>query len=211
MRRIPTIAALALAAALSLAAACSDDGPVAPTDDLGIESITAGEVVSADGLRDLSPVDRERVREILETARASLRMLRDAVRNGNLDLEQARTRARQVHADAIDALSEILTDDQLAVLRARLRRGPAAGPGPGGPPPGERPDLDLTDEQRVALDALHEELRTFVDRVRAAVRAGEMTAAEGRDLVRERAAQTRREACGILTDGQRAEVPFCAT
>lgn len=55
MRRTVTIAALALAVA------CFEDGPVTPADDLGIEEIGEGDVVAAVDLTDLSDADRERV------------------------------------------------------------------------------------------------------------------------------------------------------
>lgn len=197
MRRTITIAALALA--LPVAAACSDDGPIAPADDLGIEGIAESEVVAAADLTDLTDADRERVREILRASRESLRALREAVRAGERTIDEARAEARRIHDATIAALSEILTDDQIARLRARLHAGP----------PGDRPDLDLTEEQRTAIAALHEELRTFVAEIRAAVRAGEISAREGRARVRRQAAETRAAACRILTEEQRAEVPFC--
>ena len=201
MRRTITIAALALALPL---AACSDGGPVGPVDDLGIEGISESEIAAAGDLGDLSDADRKRVRGILREAREALRALRERVRSGELDLETAREEARALHEETLDALSEILTDDQIDRLRQRLRRGPSTGP------PGERPDLDLTDEQRAAIDALHEEMRALLAAVRAAVRAGEITAEEGRARIRTRAVELRAAVCAILTGEQRAEVRFCA-
>lgn len=206
MRRMITIAALALA--LPFAVACSDDGPLAPAGDLGIEGIGEGEVVAVADATDLSDADRERIREILRSGRESILRLREAVRGGDLTVEEARARARRVHDDTIAALSEILTDDQIARLRARLRHGPRDDRP--NDPPGERPDLELTEEQRAAIGALHEEMRAFLAEVRAAVRSGEITAREGRAMVRERAAELRAEVCGILTEDQRTDVPFCA-
>lgn len=201
MRR--TIAALAVV--LPLAAACSEDGPVGPAGELGIEGISESEIVAAADMTDLTRADRERVREILRTARESLRALREAVRNGNVTIEEARTRARMIHDDTIAALSGIVSDDQIARLLDRFRHGPRVGP------PRARPDLDLTEDQRTAIGVLREELRTFVAEIRAAVRAGEMEAGEGRARVRERAAETRAAVCEVLTDEQRSEVRFCSS
>jgi len=197
MRR--TVGMLGLLLVFPLAAACSDDGPVAPEDDLGIEGIRETEVVAVDGLADLSDEERAAVREILETARESLRMLREAVRRGNVSLDQARVRARMIHDDALAALAEIVGDDALAqVLERRAAR-----------PDGGTPGLGLTEEQRRAIRSLRQEMRAFAERVRAAVQGGDLTASEGRSLVRRKAAETRAAVCEVLTREQASGIVFC--
>jgi len=197
MRR--TVTTLGLALALPLAAACSDDGPVAPEDGLGIEGIVENEIVAAADLADLSDEERAAVREILRTARESLRMLREAVRKGNVSLDQARVRARMIHDDTLAALAGIVGDGALARVLQRRAGGPDR----------EAPGLALTERQRREIRALRQEMRVFVERVRQAVLAGEMTASEGRNLVRRKGAETRAAVCEILTREQASGIVFC--
>lgn len=197
MRR--TVTMLGLALALPLVAACSDDGPVAPEDGLGIEGILENEVGASADLTDLSDEERVAVREILRTARESLRMLREAVRRGNVSIDQARVRARMIHDDALAALAEIVGDDALARVLERRAGGPDREP----------PGLDLTEEQRGVIRALRQEVRAFAERVREAVRTGDITASEGRNLVRRKATETRAAVCGVLTREQASGIDFC--
>ena len=194
---------LALLVALPAAACSDDDNPAAP--DLGFEQISESELVAAGYLDDLSDEDRAAIRAILQAAHDELREIHRAVRAGTLTGEEARTQARQIHEDTIDALSAYLTEEQVARLLHRLHDGP-----PNGPPAGPRPGLALTDDQRAALALLQEEYRAFVTDLRARMQAGTVTAEEARDEVREQAQALRAAICDeVLTETQREQAPFC--
>jgi DNA-binding MarR family transcriptional regulator len=190
---------LGLALAFVLTAACSDGGPAtAPDLDAGddFELIEAGEIVDAAFLDDLSDEDRAAIREALRSAAEEIRGILARYRAGEIDRAGARELIEGVHLGLIETLSGFLTEDQIE----RLLRGRFGD---------DRPDLDLTDEQRRQLAALREECRERVRRVIQAVREGDLTAREGRRRVREIAHACRREACGILDETQRERVPFC--
>lgn len=188
-----------LALAVALMAACSDGGPAtAPDPELGdgFELIDAGEIVDAAFLDDLSDEDRAAIREAIRSAIAEIRGIVARLRAGEIDRGEARELIEAVHLGLIETLSEFLTEEQIErLLEGRFGH--------------DRPDLDLTDEQRRRLAALREECRERVARVIQAVREGDLTAREGRWRVREIAQECRREACGILDQAQRQRVPFC--
>lgn len=188
------------AAALALqASACGDGGEVVTGPDqagLGFEEISAGEIAAAAHLEDLSDEDRAAVREALQAARADIRAILQRLRSGELTPEEARAEVRAVHDALIESLSAYLTEEQIErLLRHR----------PGHP----RPDLDLTDDQRAAIQELRQEFQAFLRELRARVEAGEITGLEARRRLKAEAQKMRRALCAILTDEQRAQVPFC--
>ena len=194
MRRI------GLALAVVLTAACGDGGApaTAPDPDAGdgFELISAGEIVDAAFLDDLSDEDRAAIREALRSAVQEIRGILARLRAGEIDRVEARALIEAVHLDLIETLSEFLTEEQIErLLQGRFGH--------------DRPDLDLTDEQRRRLAALREECRERVARVIEAVRDGDLTAREGRRRVREIAHECRGEACGVLEPEQQAKVPYC--
>lgn len=194
------VPALGLALALSWASACSSGGgPTGPVDGAGIEDISEAEIVAAADLSDLTDEQRARVREILESARAELRELRRAVRAGEIEPEAARERAREIHAETVEALSEILTEEQIEGLFDRLRDRRD-----------DRPDLDLTEEQAAAIQQIRGELRETVQAIRAQVAAGELTGEEARALLRDAWVEAHAAICAVLTDEQAGEVRFCS-
>ncbi|MDX1661781.1 MAG: hypothetical protein R3326_08330, partial [Gemmatimonadota bacterium] len=106
--------ALVLALLLPWAMACDDGGAlVGPDAAAEIEGIPEAEIVAAGELADLTDEQRRRVRAILREARRQLIELRRAVRAGEVPREAARERARQIHQETIQKLSEILTDEQV--------------------------------------------------------------------------------------------------
>ncbi|HET9581487.1 MAG TPA: hypothetical protein VFP76_01580 [Gemmatimonadota bacterium] len=190
---------MGLALALMLAAACSDGGPTTePEQDAGagFELITAGQIVDAAFLDDLSDEDRAAIREAVRSAAAEIRDILARLRAGEIERAEARSLVEAVHVELIGTLSKFLTEEQIE----RLLEGRFGA---------DRPDLNLTEEQRRRLAALREECRERVARVIQAVREADLTAREGRRRVREIARECRREACGILEPEQQAEVPFC--
>ncbi|MGH7542905.1 MAG: hypothetical protein ACREK7_03115 [Gemmatimonadota bacterium] len=194
MRRI------GLALGVVLTAACSDGGAPAtapaPGAGAGLELISAGEIVDAAFLDDLDDADRAAIREILRSAVEEIRGILARLRAGEIDRAGARALIEDVHLGLIEALSEFLTEEQIErLIQGRFGH--------------DRPDLGLTDEQIRQLRALKAECRARVARVVQAVKAGEITAREGRWRVREIAHQCRRESCSILDAGQRDRVPFC--
>lgn len=198
-RSTPRVLLVGLALALSWAAACgSDAGPTASEDGVGIEDISDAEIVVAGDLAGLTPEQREQVRRILREARHDLLGLRRAVRAGEVTPERARRLARRIHERTIERLSEFLIEGQIEDLLERLREGRHA-----------RPDLDLTDEQRAAIESLREEFRGFVRELRERVLDGTLSAAEARALIRAEWRETRAAICGVLTDEQAAEARFC--
>lgn len=193
------VLALALVWVLPWTVACeSDGGPAGPDTVAGIEDISDADIHAAADLADLTDDQRARVREILREARIRLRELRRQVRAGLIEPEVARERARRIHAAAIEALSEILTEEQIDHLFERL-----------GERHRDRPDLDLTDEQAAAIRTLRAELRDFVREVRRKVAAGELTAEEGRASVRAKWRETHAAICDLLTEEQAGQVRFC--
>lgn len=189
----------AFAFALVLTAACGDGSPgTAPEPDPveGFELIEAGEILDAAFLDDLTDEDRAAIREALRSAVEEIRRIVARYRAGEIDRAEARAFIESVHLTLIETLSEFLTDEQIErLLQGRFGH--------------DRPDLDLTDEQRRRLAALREECRERVARVIEAVKEGDLTAREGRRRVREIAHECRREACGVLDPDQQARVPYC--
>jgi hypothetical protein len=194
MRRI------GLVLAVVLTAACNDDGAPATAPDpdggAGLEIISAGDVVDAAFLDDLTDADRAAIREILRSAVEEIRGILARLRAGEIDRAGAAALIEDVHVGLIESLSEFLTEEQIE----RLIQGRSGQ---------DRPDLGLTDEQLRRLRALKAECRERVARVVEAVQAGEITAREGRWRVREIAQRCRRESCAILDAGQKDQVPFC--
>lgn len=191
---------VALAIVLPWALACSSDaGPTGPADLAGIEEISEAEILAAGDLEGLTEEQREQVRDILRQARQELLRLRDAVRAGEVTPERARELAREIHERAIRRLSEFLTDEQIGGLFDRLRERRH-----------DRPELDLTEEQRAAIEALRVEFRAFVQAIREEVREGTLSAAEAREAIRAEWREMHEAICGILTEEQAGEVPFCA-
>lgn len=186
--------------AVVLTAACSDGGSPATAPETGagagFELISAGDIVDAAFLDDLSDEDRAAIRDALRSAAAEIRDILARLRAEEIDPAAARALVEAVHIELIGTLSEFLTEEQIErLLDGRLGA--------------DRPDLNLTEEQRRRLAALREECRERVARVIQAVREGDLTAREGRRRVREIGRECRREACGILVPEQQAEVPFC--
>jgi polyhydroxyalkanoate synthesis regulator phasin len=201
MRVRSTLAALVLA--LPLALGCSDEsdlttGPVGDLVDLEQLQISASEITASEFLDDLSEEDKAAIRAALQAAREQIRAIIAQVRAGELSREEARVQIQAVHEELFAKLAEFLTDDQIERLLDHLRDRRD-----------DRPDLDLTEEQLRQIHALHEEFRQFVREIRARVENGDLAPQEARRLVREKAQQTRRAICGILTPEQRAEVRFC--
>lgn len=188
------------AAALALqATACGDGGEVATGPDPAgpaLEEISAGEIAAAVHLEDLSEEDRAAIREALQAARADIRAILQRLQAGELTREEARAEVAVVHDALIETLAAFLTEEQIErLLRHR----------PGHP----RPDLDLTDEQRAALQELRQEFRAFLRELKAQVADGEISRSEARRRLKAEAQETRRALCAILTGEQRAQVPFC--
>lgn len=201
MRVRSTLAALVLA--LPLALGCSDEsdlttGPVGDLADLEQLQISASEIAASEFLDDLSEEDKAAIRAALQAAREQIRAIIAQVRAGELSREEARVQIQAVHEELFAKLAEFLTDDQIARLLDHLRDRRD-----------DRPDLDLTEEQLRQIQVLHEEFRQFVREIRAQVENGDLAPEEARRLVREKAQQTRRAICGILTPEQRAQVRFC--
>lgn len=201
MRVRLTLAALVLA--LPLALGCSDEsdlttGPAGDLADLEQLQISASEIAASEFLDDLSEDDKAAIRTALQAAREQIRAIIAQVRSGELSREEARVQIQAVHEELIAKLAEFLTDDQIDRLIDHLRDRHD-----------DRPDLDLTEEQLRQIRALHEEFRQFVREVRAKVENGDLAPEEARRLVREKAQQTRRAICGVLTPEQRAQVRFC--
>ncbi|MGH7587743.1 MAG: hypothetical protein ACRELU_04020 [Gemmatimonadota bacterium] len=190
---------LGFALAVVLTAACGDGGPAtAPDRDVGegFELIEAGEIVDAAFLDDLSDEDRAAIREAFRSAVEEIRGILARLRAGEIDRAGARSLIEAVHLNLIGTLSEFLTEEQIErLIQGRFGH--------------DRPDLGLTDEQLRQLRALKAECRERVARVVEAVRAGDITAREGRWRVREIAHQCRRESCAILDAGQKDRVPYC--
>ncbi len=199
-----------LALAVVLTAACSDGGApaTAPEQDAGegFEIISAGEIVDAAFLDDLSEEDRAAVREALQAAAEEIREILARLRAGEIDRAEARALIDGVHVALIETLSEFLTEEQIERV---LRHRPGQDRSGQDRPDQDRPDLDLTEEQLRLVEALREECREAVARVRGAVESGEITAEEGRRQVREIAFECRQEFCQILEPDQQAKVPFC--
>ena len=142
-----------LALAALMAAACHDGGASVTTPDVdngtGFELISAGEIVDAGFLSDLSDEDRARVRDALRSAAEEIREILARYRAGEIDRAEARALIEAVHLDLIETLSEFLTEEQIErLLHGRFGQ--------------DRTDLDLTDEQRRRLAALREECRDDV-------------------------------------------------
>lgn len=191
-----TLASLALAL-MTFAAACSEGNDFATAPDpaeLGFEDIAAGEIDGSGFLDDLSEEDKAAVREALQAARAEIRAIVARFRAGELTHEDARTEIQAVHEGLIETLGQFLTEEQIDRLLHHR-------------PP--HPDLGLSDEQKRAFHALREEFQAFVRDLRQQVHDGELTGREARHLVREKAHETRRAVCAILTPDQQATVPFC--
>ena len=191
---------MGLALAVVLTAACSDGGAPATAPDQdsgdGFELVSSGEIADAAFLDDLSEEDRAAIREALRSAVEEMRGILARLRAGEIDRVEARALIETIHLDLIETLSEFLTEEQIErLLQGRFGR--------------DRPDLDLSGEQRRRLAALREECRERVAGVIEAVRDGDLTAREGRRRVREIAHECRREACGILEPEQQAKVPYC--
>ena len=201
MRVRSTLAALALA--LPLALGCSDEGdlttgPAGDLADLEQLQISASEIAASEFLEDLSEEDKAAIRAALQAAREQIRAIIAQVRAGELSREEAELQIQTVHEELIAKLAEFLTDDQIKRLLDHLRD-----------QRDDRPDLDLTEEQLRQIQALHEEFRQFVREIRARVENGDLAPEEARRLVREKAQQTRRAICGVLTPEQQAQVRFC--
>ncbi len=200
MRVRSTLAALVLA--LPLALGCSDEGDLTtgPAGDLaGLEQlqISASEIAASEFLDDLSEEDKAAIRAALQAAREQIRAIIAQVRAGELSREEARLQIQTVHEELLAKLAEFLTDDQIKRLLDHLRGR------------NDRPDLDLTEEQLRQIHVLHEEFHQFVREIRAQIDTGELAPEEARRLVREKAQQTRRAICGVLTSEQQAQVRFC--
>jgi septal ring factor EnvC (AmiA/AmiB activator) len=201
MRVRSTLAALVLA--LPLALGCSDEsdlttGPAGDLADLEQLQISASEIAASEFLDDLSEEDKAAIRAALQAANEQIRAIIAQVRAGELSREEARVQIQAVHEELIAKLAEFLTDDQIGRLLDHLRDRRD-----------DRPDLDLTEEQLRQIQALHEEFRQFVREIRARVENGDLAPEGARRLEREKAQQTRRAICGILTPEQQAQVRFC--
>ncbi|MEJ2152448.1 MAG: hypothetical protein P8Y29_05760 [Gemmatimonadota bacterium] len=200
MRVRSTLAALVLALPLTLG--CSDEGdlttgPAGDLADLEQLQISASEIAASEFLDDLSEEDKAAIRAALQAAREQIRAIIAQVRAGELSREEARLQIRTVHQELIATLAEFLTDDQIKRLLDHLRGRD------------DRPNLDLTAEQLRQIQVLHEEFHQFLREIRAQVDNGDLTPEEARRLVREKAQQTRRAICGVLTSEQQAQVRFC--
>ena len=161
-----------------------------------MEIISAGEIADVAFLDDLSDEDRAAIREALRSAVGEIRGILARLRAGEIDRAGARAMIEAVHVGLIGTLSEFLTEEQIErLIQGRFGH--------------DRPDLDLSDEQLRRLRALKAVCRERVARVVEAVKAGEITAREGRWRVREIAQQCRRESCSVLEPEQQAKVPFC--
>ena len=201
MRIRSKLAALVLA--LPLALGCSDEsdlttGPAGDLADLEQLQISTSEIAASEFLDDLSEEDKAAIRAALQAAHEQIRAIIAQVRAGELSREEARVKIQAVHAELIDKLAEFLTDDQIDRLldHFRDRRN-------------DRPDLDLTNEQLRQIQALVEEFHQFVHEIRSRVENGDLAPEKARRLVREKAQQTRRAICGVLTAEQQAQVRFC--
>jgi hypothetical protein len=199
--RAGLVAVLAIAA-LGLLAGCSDDGPTtaAPQSAWTVTDPLADVLKSTDGHTPPAPEDRvARLAEILgltdEQAAAFLdactaffdgvAALRDQVQAGELTHDEAHVQADALRAEFEAALQTILTPEQYDMLaEMRMQRDPHHDRPPHDAPP--RPDLmahwtewltavEATQDQVDAVMAGLETMRTGLDEVRAAVRAGEMT------------------------------------
>lgn len=188
--------------ALPIALACGGDGgmvtsPAEDVADLQQLQVSANELASSEFLDDLSDDDRTAVRAALQRARDEIRAILDQARSGALTRDAARDRIETVHDGLIDALSEILTDEQIESLLQRRDR------------PGNRPDLDLTEAQVEQIRSLLEAFHQFVREVRALVEAGDLTPRQGRREVRAKAHKTSAAVCSVLEPDQQAKVGFC--
>jgi len=201
MRIRSNLAALVLA--LPLALGCSDEsnlatGPAGDLADLEQLQISANEIVASEFLDDLSEEDKAAIRAALQAAREQIQAIIAQVRAGELSREEAQVQIQAVHEELIAKLAEFLTDEQIDRLldHFRDRRD-------------DRPDLNLTEEQLRQIQALREEFHQFVREIRSQVENGDLAPEEARRLVREKAQQTRRAICGVLTPQQQAQVRFC--
>lgn len=198
MRIRSNLAALVLA--LPLALGCSDEsdlatGPAGDLADLEQLQISANEIVASEFLDDLSEEDKAAIRAALQAAHEQIRAIIAQVRAGDLSREEAQVQIQAVNEGLIAKLAEFLTDEQIDRLldHFRDRRD-------------DRPDLNLTEEQLRQIQALREEFHQFVREIRLRV---DLAPEEARRLVREKAQQTRRAICGVLTPQQQAQVRFC--
>lgn len=196
-----TLAALVLA--LPLALGCSNHGelstgPVGDLADLEQLQISTSEIAVSGFLDDLSEEDKAAIRAALQAAREQIRAIIAQVRAGGLSREEARLQIEAAHEELIANLAEFLTDKQIDRLLDHLRDRRDA-----------RPDLDVSAEQLRQIQALRAEFHQFVRGVHAQFENGDLAPEEARRLVREKAQQTRRAICGILTPEQQALVRFC--
>lgn len=209
MRRSAPAAILLLAATLACGGSSGSPagpeapglpiGPAAPAAaELGAtgDRIAASEAGAVDLAFDLEAGQRQGIAEAIARARAALADLTARWLAGEIDAASTVAEARAIRA-ALDAeIDSILTPDQRAALEARRAA--------------FRPDLALTDEQRIAIRGILDGWNVLVLETLQAIRNGELTPADAARSLAAGAREARAAVCGVLEPGQIEAFPRCA-
>lgn len=193
---------LALAGMLVFAGACSGDGsgPVGAGEPAPVPEFAAvaGSEIAASGYLDgLTDEQREAVRAAFDRAHAGLADIRSRLEAGAIDREQAAAEARAVHDQLLEALSQLLTPEQIRELRDRRPHRPWQA------------DFRLTPEQAREIGGIWNALHDALQQIARELHAGEIGRDEARLEARQATARAHQAICDVLTVRQAAKVPFC--
>jgi Spy/CpxP family protein refolding chaperone len=206
MRRT-TFPAIVLAVAALLACGGSADSPAGPEGvrqapaeaeiALTEDRIAASEVGAVGLAFDLEDGQRQAIAEAIARAHAALADLRARWRAGEIGAEATVAEARAIRA-ALDAeIAAILTPEQLAEIEARRAA--------------FRPGLELTEEQRAAIQAIIDGWRVLVLETLQALREDELTPREAGRALAEGAREARAAVCDVLEPDQLEVFPHCTS
>jgi Spy/CpxP family protein refolding chaperone len=198
MRRT-TFSAIVLAVPAILACGGSEDSPtglegVRPVQAEAEITLTGNRIAASEigavGLAfDLEEGQRQAIADAIARARAALADLRARWRAGEIGAEATVAEARAIRM-ALDAeIAAVLTPEQLAEIEARRAA--------------FHPGLELTDEQRTAIQSIVDDWRVLVLETLRGLREEELTLREAGQALLEGARARRAAVCEVLDAEQR--------
>lgn len=209
MNRLAPLAIVLLAGAAILGCGGGDGSPVdleldgpgtqeaLATSELEVtrHEIAASEVGALGLAFDLEEGQRQAIAEALARARAALVDLRTRWRAGEIGAPETVAEARAIRETLDAEIEAALTPEQLAEIEARRAA--------------FRPGLELTDEQRAAIEAIVDDWRVLVLETLRALREEELTLREAGHTLAEGAREARVAVCEVLEPDQLQVFPRC--
>lgn len=159
------------------------------------DRIAASEVGAIGLAFDLEEGQRRAIAEAIARARAALADLAARWRAGEIGAAATVAEARAIRGTLDAEIEAALTPEQLAEIEARRAA--------------FRPGLELTDEQRAAIQAIVDDWRVLVLETLRGLREEELTLREAGHTLAEGAREARAAVCDVLEPDQLQVFPRC--